>query len=599
MQDVTFIVSVPATSAGQFAKYAEMAAALKPFGKVAMNVGLMTRRASQEVPPGGSPWHDYTTGLPALAKKFFPHADEQPFVDTDYARGNVDLLRACAKVVRKHGMAAAFATHDPFFMPEAFFEAHPHLRGARVDHPRRSRREEFAICRDCPPGGDMLAWSVSRLVEEVPELSDLCWLTNDAGAGMCWNEWLYSGPNGPAHCRELHTGQHVANVLDAFDRGAGRTLDVTVLHANFTARERMIIGLSTDKDRLFWSGGDGRVTAVGPSSDNPVLGMLDPVSLVQRLDHAQGRDVRKVLIDLGSMYKRACELPEVAGMLFEIVTAYLAAPARGEMARLGFLRGLCAGWAGDENADDMLDALIAVHEAFRYKRSALPRFSGIYVGVSMRHVNRPLVAMPERLSAEEEAYFLPHVFNPSVHEARMDYMDFHGGRLLGEGGPPPDGAEVLGEARRSCELFNQAADELASLPAEGGAGVFRDMGVSLRMYGSIMRSIGNFCAMQIVRDRNAEVLAGPPRVHPKRFSMTGDADLLAIYECMRDEIDNTRALADLLDGGGMRRLIAATDAADEDTFMLGPDIAAQLRRKIAIMRRHWLDPAAYLAPPAK
>ena len=68
------------------------------------------------------------------------------------------------------------------------------------------------------------------------------------------------------------------------------------------------------------------------------------------------------------------------------------------------------------------------------RAASLPLFSANYVGVSMRHINRPLVAVPENLAPEEEAYWLPHVFNPSVSEARRDYIDFHGGRLSGPRG---------------------------------------------------------------------------------------------------------------------------------------------------------------------
>ena len=36
----------------------------------------------------------------------------------------------------------------------------------------------------------------------------------------------------------------------------------------------------------------------------------------------------------------------------------------------------------------------------------------------MRHINRPLVAIPEKLTPEEEAYWLPHVFNPQRRAKR-------------------------------------------------------------------------------------------------------------------------------------------------------------------------------------
>jgi hypothetical protein len=106
--------------------------------------------------------------------------------------------------------------------------------------------------------------------------------------------------------------------------------------------------------------------------------------------------------------------------------------------------------------------------------------------------------------------------------------------------------------------------------------------------------------MQIVRERNAARFAAGPHVPPKVASMTGDEDLLLIHEYMRDELDNTADLIDLVENGGQGRLVLARRPGDvEDTFMLGRDLVDQLHRKLAIMRRHWKDASACLATPHK
>jgi len=58
---------------------------------------------------------------------------------------------------------------------------------------------------------------------------------------------------------------------------------------------------------------------------------------------------------------------------------------------------------------------------------------------------------------------------------------------------------------------------------------------------------------------------------------------------MRAEIDNTQDLIDLLETSTDQVLVLAEKAEDEDTFMLGPALKDQLRRKIRIMLDHWLD----------
>ena len=57
---------------------------------------------------------------------------------------------------------------------------------------------------------------------------------------------------------------------------------------------------------------------------------------------------------------------------------------------------------------------------------------------------------------------------------------------------------------------------------------------------------------------------------------------------MRDEMDNCRALADLLDGHPDAMVMAA-EPAGETPFMLGPGLAAALRRKADTMQRHMLE----------
>ena len=41
----------------------------------------------------------------------------------------------------------------------------------------------------------------------VPEIDEMHIFTNDSGAGFCYSSHLYSGPNGPVHCKDIPTGQ--------------------------------------------------------------------------------------------------------------------------------------------------------------------------------------------------------------------------------------------------------------------------------------------------------------------------------------------------------------------------------------------------------
>src|SRR6185503_18313403 len=74
----------------------------------------------------------------------------------------------------------------------------------------------------------------------------------------------------------------------------------------------------------------------------------------------------------------------------------------------------------------LFDAFQSLDEATTYKNSTIPRINTMNWGVAARQINRPLVIAPQRLSENEESYFLPFVFNVSKEEARMDYTDIQG-----------------------------------------------------------------------------------------------------------------------------------------------------------------------------
>ena len=600
-KQLTFVVMSATRTAADFDVLASQAAKLRPRGRVEIGISSQAERTLADIPPGGSPWHDYTSCLPSL-EKFFPHRDLQPFVDAEHVKRNQALLREKLPILRRRKLAAAAQFHMPWLLPEPFFEKFPHLRGPRIDHPRRSRKEAFAMCVDTDAGRAFYADMFGQFAREVPELSGVHLLTNDAGGGLCWADWQYIGPNGPGHCRGRGVGERVRGLIDALRSGAaGRTIDFD-LRGNFSDAE--LKAMQPFHDEHFSSrpqhGAMPRQISIGPSIDNPVLGVFDPVAILKTLDRLRDPAVTRVIIDVSANYQRGHELHEVSDRIIDFVDAYLAEPecAFGMFNRMKFLRKMCAKWVGEEQTDALLEALHDMQDAFAYRAATVPLFSANYVGVSMRHINRPLVAIPENLTLEEEGYWLPHVFNPRVEEARRDYIDFHGGRLHGPRGWETEGNPGIPAIVTYVKRLNDVADRLAKLDGPGGE-LFRRMATSLRIYASILRSCGNVYGVQRIRDRNMDKFSGPPCTPPKVADWFGSADLQMLNEFMRDELDNTTELIRLLERGGMAQVLTATDPADEDPFLLGPDLLTQLKLKRQIMRRHWLDAEAFLSSPHK
>jgi hypothetical protein len=338
--------------------------------------------------------------------------------------------------------------------------------------------------------------------------------------------------------------------------------------------------------------------SVGSYIDNPVLGLFDPVAILKALDRVRLPEVSRIIIDFSANYSRGHELPAVSEKVIDLLETYFADPSFGLMNRMRFLRAMCSKWVGEDQADALLEAFYELNEALAYRAATVPLFTANYAGVSIRHLNRPLVAIPQKLTAKEESYWLQHVFNPSVEEARSDYIDFHGGRMTApqslDQAANPRVIPIENFAARAKAI----AEKFESLDRPD-AEVFWRMGTSLRIYASILRSSANFYAVQRIRDRNIEKFSGPPRTPPKVADWHGDTDLQMLNEFMRDELDNTTELIDLLKNGGMNQILTAADPADEDPFLLGPDLVNQLTRKCQIMRRHWLDAEQYLSTPHK
>jgi hypothetical protein len=600
-KQLTFVVMSATRTAADFEVLASQAAKLTPRGRVEIGISSLAERTKADLPPGGSPWHDYTTTLPSL-EKFFPHPDLAPFVDGEHVNRNQKLLREKVEIVRKHKLAAAAQFHVPWMLPEPFFEKFPHLRGPRIDHPRRSRKEAFALCVDLEQGRSFYSEMFAQFAKEVPELGGVHLLTNDAGGGLCWADWQYIGPNGPAHCRHRTVGPRVRGLIDAMRAtlGAGRTIDFD-LRGNFSPAE--LAELQRYHDESFSArpqhGARPRHVAVGPYIDTPVLGMFDAVAMLKNLDGIRRPEVNRVILDFSANYMRGHELHDVSAIIVEMIGTFFAEPALCLFNRTRFLRQICAKWVGEAQADALLEAFHDLHDALNYRAASIPLFSANYVGVSMRHINRPLVAVPEKLSPEEESYWLPHIFNPSVTEARTDYIDFHGGRLTGHHGFDHGTDTTLRPIATFVARLNDIAARLQAITGSGAAEIFRRMGMSVRIYASIFRSCGNVYAVQKIRDRNADKFSGPPRIPAKLADWTGDPDLQLLNELMRDELDNTTGLIELLESGGINQVLRASDPADEDPFLLGPALVDQLRQKRQIMRKHWLDAESYLSTPHK
>lgn len=593
--DKTFVLSNASRDLNEFRAFAKMASQLKPYGEVQIDIGILADKSWYEMPKTGSAWHEYAANASCMAK-FFPHPKIAPFIPADWVAKNRQLLLAKAAVLREFGLSAAFSSDDTHFLPEAFFAQYPKLRGPRVDHPRRSNREEFSWCVDQKETRDMIEWMASELKRQVPEIKTIMSHNNDSGTGLCWASALYSGPNGPRHCEGRGVGVRVKELAEAIHHGAEKGGGkVTIRMAgNFWEREDEMIEPLLPPD-TYLSEHDQTTVTLGSlfTEAYPIRGLLDPLAVIWAVEKAADPRVKTIMINTTSWYKRGDDSPETVARIVEIVKDWLTEPTHGLLSRFNKLHKLAVKWGGERHGDAVFEALYGIDEAFRLKAAVAPGYSNVYCGVSTRHITRPLLFKPDLLTGDEESYFLPYVFNKFDSEARNDYIDILGVRMKGPASWTDTG---LRRALDRALSTARALDATTGAPEEAW---LKQLALSLRMWVSEVRSIHNFHFAQLIRDRNKAVLAAQPRIPSKEVTWTGDSDYLEWNEIQRDEFDNTNELIGMLENGGLDLFARARDTRSEDTFILGPDVIGALRQKSRLMRREWLDVQNYLTSPLK
>lgn len=592
-----FIINTPVKNLDEFRSIAKQAAALKPYGKVKINIGALADKSFHEIPAKGSAWHEYASSNPTPFK-FFPDAKLAPFIPAEFVKKNRQLMLDKAKILREFGLEGAFMGYEPNFMPAAFFDAYPSLLGPRVDHPRRSTEKAFAPCISVKETQQMYASMMAEMLKAVPEITTLTFKTNDAGAGICWADWLYSGPNGPSACKHFSMGERVAMLMNAYKEGAakaGKTLSIYMDAgaSNFSEAERADIEKQLPENCFFQGNNERPIVNTGGTlaSMYPVTGIINAPALLKQLRTVGKKNNNTVFISLRAAYDRGAERSDLTQLMFQLLDKKLKDPvvAKDTWNDLKELQQVCEIWAGNQAAD-LFKAFVALEDAMEYKAATFPRVHSLYWGVTERLINRPLVIAPQRLSSTEEAYFLPYVFNIWEDEARMDYMDVHGGRVTVA---PDVVANYVKQVHIAANLFDKV--EAVGVRKD----FFKRMGLSLRIYASVMRSCANFSSAQIIRDRDSAVINGPVQRPDKGSSWAGHPDFIPFNNIMRDELDNTTELIGLLQNGGLELLVQTNNPAYEDRFLLSADLVNQLKKKRKIMLDHWQDVERYLASPFK
>jgi hypothetical protein len=540
----------------------------------------------------GDPYPAWYMYHPSLLKTFPPPTLEK-YVDRNYAERVAALFDARCQVLRRLGLKAAYTANEPAVLPEAFFTDHPDLRGPRVDQANRSRAPRFAPCVDQPATLALYREALQKLLKRLPEVDTFSFTTTDAGSGLCWTPALYPGLNGPSWCRRRPMEDRVAGFLNTLNDAAvqlDRHISVDLVeiaarqwmlptfdHPELIAR-KLPAGMAVNH----LEGPDARRVAIRRFGGRggefaPVLGIPRPIALMRSLMASGGAPGTKFVVSLGDA--------ESADLNFQVLEAFRTAQPRNEADLWTALQSLAGRTAGPDSAADLTSLWMATDEAERYLGTL--NFGSILTmgGILGRWVNRPLVPLPQKLTPAEKSYYRPFLFQAKGEEQADDLVDIQAMRRY-EGW----GARLLVE--------NIVEKTTASLSrAEAAAARLRDgskspagwelLGQRLAALQCMVGGAGNVVAYQAQLDRVA-ALGGKPDPNPVLGASSG-WDRTDLLRLARNEIDNAMRLRQLLLTAKGPLLDLAPTSAEETIRRLGPDLPAQLKRKMDVMNAHWDD----------
>jgi len=530
----------------------------------------------------------------------FPPKGLQPYVDSDYSSRVAGVLQQRCAILRKYGLKGVWDANEPEVLPEAFFTAHPELRGPRIDQPNRSRKVYFAPSVDEPETLLMYRESVRHLLHTCPELEQFNWVTTDAGSGFDWAPSLYPGVNGNSNYRDRSMSDRVSgfliNIQDAA-RDAGH--DIKINLTPIPPRQWMIPTFSPDvlentvrklprglavEGR---EGPDGRpfngVSSVGRGEAfYPVLGIFVPSMNGQadRPGRAAAEPPASTVLNLGDK--------TTIDFTYRLLKFTRGMPQRTLVERLTALRAFAVSEVGEERADDLIEVWSALNDVQRNLQT-LDFGEMLLMGhVLNRWITRPMVPFPLELTDAEKSDYRPFLFQAKGEDQASDLIDIQAMRMY-EGW----GARML--FQRTIEISLPRARHALSLVEriqsaandEAARNQWNLMGKRLQAVIDLLQSANNMVSYQAQLDR-VKSLGVKPEVDPVLGVQSG-WDRTDLMETARKEIDTMVNLDRLLESTNEPIIDLAPTSEEESIMRLNPNLTTQIRHKIDVMNAHWRD----------
>lgn len=545
-----------------------------------------------------------------------------------YLEANLNRLKRIAGLAKRYGLKPGLLMFEPRNMPEKFFVKYPTLRGARIDHPFRSRLPRYTLAQDHPISQRHYREVMERLMDAVPELDYLSVWSNDSGAGFEHTSSLYIGRNGgPYMIREWRDHDAIAETAG---RGVVSWMDnVRSAAAKVNPDFKVVLRLEPFKNEhdTIVGGLGGNLTWEGPSMlvkgyDLPyphpkypenmgVAGTIMHTTMDETegpaLAASQARDVDPILNYSGSgvmnhepllglpfprmLHSKISALRNIGahrascfgGLAHAEATPYWPNPIAVRAAQ--FLPGesiddILLGYATDLVGAELAPQLDSAWKEFEEALVWQP-LVGLYCAFGFcwqRTWDRPFVPDIEAVPKAERRYYEKHGCfqhnNPGINDLGRDVLFDLISQEQGDKMGRDMDTELLPRLRA---LIDKLADVIAGLEGDDTTAthqVFTDLRDRVRAYlhwATALRNVCTWCATVYGYTETDDEAAKAE--HEKRLQDAIDLDLA-----------NTRGLLELIETSGTE--VMAVSAAGNHTYFYGEDLPDLLRKRIELTTQY-------------
>jgi hypothetical protein len=305
---------------------------------------------------------------------------------------------------------------------------------------------------------------------------------------------------------------------------------------------------------------------------HPVIGIPQPRRVLEGLVASARHSAPRLVLNFGDRMNRE--------LYFDVYDRFHTAVKKPqtELDQLAFLRELAVARVGEGKADRLLELWQNVHES-------APNLdmlnSGGYLTdlgvVQQRWLTRPFVPFPEELQPEEKTHYRRFLFQARSEADAENLADIQG--MVWSGWAAKlfvykIASPVLRLNRESAEIAKALGEPVLAHRFE--------------VFNCFLKTASTAIDYQAQLDRARRKPDFPD--DPAWDSQTRIGwDHQMMMEVARAEIDNVAVLIGLLGENPGDYLVLAPTTDEEDIRLLGPDIIAQLRKKLEVMNAHWED----------